>query len=54
MQEIAKKYAEPGDVRDRFGKQKTSSGEDRKIIQTSIEDRRKFSIEIARELKEEI
>ena len=57
VQEIVKKYAETGDVQDRLGrgrKKKTSSREDRKIIQSSIKDRRKSSSEIPREMKEEI
>ena len=57
VQEIVKKYAETGDVQDRLGrgrKKKTSSREDRKIIQASIKDRRKSSTDIAREMKEEI
>ena len=57
VQEILKKYAETGDVQDRLGrgrKKKTSSREDRQIIQASIKDRRLSSTEIAREMKEEI
>ena len=57
VQEIVKKYAETGYVKDRQGKgrkRRTSSREDRKIIQASLKDRRKSSIEISREIKEEI
>ena len=57
VQEIVKKYADTGDVQDRPGrgrKKKTSPREDRKIIQSSIKDRRKSARDISKEIKEEI
>ncbi len=58
LQEIVKRFAERGSVQDREGrwrkKKKTSTREDRKIIQMSLKDRRKSSPDISKDLKEDI
>ena len=57
VQEIVKKYAETGEVKDRLGrgrKKKTSTREDRKIVQACLNDRRKSAKDISKEVKEDI
>ena len=57
VQEIVKKYAETGEVKDRLGrgrKKKTSTREDRKIVQACLKDRRKSAKDISKEVKEDI